>query len=502
MPALAARRASRARSLDGVAARPARRRALRRRRDGAAASSSASCSPPTTQGALDVGARRAVDGDALPLADAATARRSTCSSARSPSSAGVVPDGPPVAQAGPLPARSRGRARRLAAAPGADPAGRHRLLPRRGRGGPRGRRRPGARRHHRARPLPLPVPRRDGLPPRDLARLPAPRRRARAGRRARHAHASTTPRPLAGDTTIGHAHRLLPGRSRRSPARACPPRAPGAARRSRSSWSGSPTTPATSARWPATSASCPTASYCGRHPRRLPEPDRAALRQPLRPRPGAARAASASTSTRRARPNCCERLDARATRRRRAPSTCSGTRPRCMARFEDTGRGRRARSRASSAWSARPRAPAGSRATSAHDHPVRHLPLRPHPGLDLATRGDVFARAYVRWLEIQRSVGVRPRAARRAAAAARSRAAAGALRARSASRSSLVEGWRGEICHVGADRRRRPLRRATRSSTRRSTTGSGLALALRDQQISDFPLCNKSFNLSYCGHDL
>ena len=30
----------------------------------------------------------------------------------------------------------------------------------------------------------------------------------------------------------------------------------------------------------------------------------------------------------------------------------------------------------------------------------------------------------------------------------------------------------------------------------------GLALALRNQEISDFPLCNKSFNLSYCGHDL
>ena len=29
-----------------------------------------------------------------------------------------------------------------------------------------------------------------------------------------------------------------------------------------------------------------------------------------------------------------------------------------------------------------------------------------------------------------------------------------------------------------------------------------LAMSLRDQQISDFPLCNKSFNLSYCGHDL
>jgi Ni,Fe-hydrogenase III large subunit len=30
----------------------------------------------------------------------------------------------------------------------------------------------------------------------------------------------------------------------------------------------------------------------------------------------------------------------------------------------------------------------------------------------------------------------------------------------------------------------------------------GLAMAMRDQPISDFPLCNKSFNLSYSGHDL
>jgi Ni,Fe-hydrogenase III large subunit len=30
----------------------------------------------------------------------------------------------------------------------------------------------------------------------------------------------------------------------------------------------------------------------------------------------------------------------------------------------------------------------------------------------------------------------------------------------------------------------------------------GLSVALRNQQISDFPLCNKSFNLSYAGHDL
>jgi Ni,Fe-hydrogenase III large subunit len=31
---------------------------------------------------------------------------------------------------------------------------------------------------------------------------------------------------------------------------------------------------------------------------------------------------------------------------------------------------------------------------------------------------------------------------------------------------------------------------------------TALALAMPGNQISDFPLCNKSFNLSYAGHDL
>ena len=30
----------------------------------------------------------------------------------------------------------------------------------------------------------------------------------------------------------------------------------------------------------------------------------------------------------------------------------------------------------------------------------------------------------------------------------------------------------------------------------------GLAIAVRGEGISDFPINNKSFNLSYCGHDL
>ena len=29
-----------------------------------------------------------------------------------------------------------------------------------------------------------------------------------------------------------------------------------------------------------------------------------------------------------------------------------------------------------------------------------------------------------------------------------------------------------------------------------------ILMALRGGEISDFPLCNKSFNLSYAGHDL
>ena len=43
---------------------------------------------------------------------------------------------------------------------------------------------------------------------------------------------------------------------------------------------------------------------------------------------------------------------------------------------------------------------------------------------------------------------------------------------------------------------------STRSLIPRFTIGSVWPWRLRGQQISDFPLCNKSFNLSYCGHDL
>lgn len=113
--------------------------------------------------------------------------------------------------------------------------------------------------------------------------------------------------------------------------------------------------------------------------------------------------------------------------------------------------------------------------------------------------GDVFARAYVRWLEIQRSIAfildqIKSYPAEQTRTDIKQPAAGKFC-------VSLVEGWRGEICHVGITDEKGSLRhyKITDPSFH---NWAGLAMALRNQQISDFPLCNKSFNLSYCGHDL
>ena len=113
--------------------------------------------------------------------------------------------------------------------------------------------------------------------------------------------------------------------------------------------------------------------------------------------------------------------------------------------------------------------------------------------------GDVFARAYVRWLECQRSIEfIRDQTA--ALPAGEIRREVGALRP-DRFVVSMVEGWRGEICHVArTDAAGRFASYKVVDPSFRNWTG--LAMALRGQQISDFPLCNKSFNLSYCGHDL
>jgi Ni,Fe-hydrogenase III large subunit len=113
--------------------------------------------------------------------------------------------------------------------------------------------------------------------------------------------------------------------------------------------------------------------------------------------------------------------------------------------------------------------------------------------------GDVFARAYVRWLEIQRSGEfVCEKLSALPAGPVRSQAP---VFAPDSMAVSLVEAWRGEVCHVaitdsaGAFAHYKVVDPSFRNWV-------GLMMALRNQAISDFPLCNKSFNLSYCGHDL
>ena len=64
-----------------------------------------------------------------------------------------------------------------------------------------------------------------------------------------------------------------------------------------------------------------------------------------------------------------------------------------------------------------------------------------------------------------------------------------------------VEGWRGELCHIGITDENGAWA-AYKIYDPSFHNWSALAMALRGEQISDFPLCNKSFNLSYCGHDL
>jgi Ni,Fe-hydrogenase III large subunit len=140
------------------------------------------------------------------------------------------------------------------------------------------------------------------------------------------------------------------------------------------------------------------------------------------------------------------------------------------------------------------------------DHPFGVYQFTTIPPVT-AHYGDVNSRAYVRWLEMQRSIGfLRERLASLASEggalgeAVPPRRGPGALAAGRLV-CTLIEGWRGEICHVAlTDGEGRFLRYKITDPSFHNWFG--LALALRDQQISDFPICNKSFNLSYCGHDL
>jgi len=119
--------------------------------------------------------------------------------------------------------------------------------------------------------------------------------------------------------------------------------------------------------------------------------------------------------------------------------------------------------------------------------------------LNTCESGDVYARAFVRSRELDSSADF----ILRALSALPEGKNAVSLPVLPPHRMAvgIIEGWRGEICHVALTNAEGRFA-AYKIVDPSFHNWFGLALALRGQQISDFPLCNKSFNLSYCGHDL
>ena len=176
--------------------------------------------------------------------------------------------------------------------------------------------------------------------------------------------------------------------------------------------------------------------------------------------------------------------------------------PSVMARFENTGKvkgedgialgwvGPAARA-CGVAFDARVHFPFGA---------YRYLPVTPVT----EESGDVFARAKTRWREMEVAKAFIDNALAQLPEGdvhAEIEMAAKAAPAKDTMVVSLTEGWRGVVCHTAI------TDGAGRFAAYKVVDPSfhnwfALAMALRDEQISDFPLCNKSFNLSYCGHDL
>jgi len=134
------------------------------------------------------------------------------------------------------------------------------------------------------------------------------------------------------------------------------------------------------------------------------------------------------------------------------------------------------------------------------DHPLIKTVLQNGEG-KAAISGDVYARAFVRHQEIQDSLRYitellgRLDAVQDGIAAPVERPRAGMVA------FSITEGWRGETLHAAVTGDQgETLRYYIKDASFHNWFG--LALAVRENGVSDFPLCNKSFNLSYCGFDL
>lgn len=118
--------------------------------------------------------------------------------------------------------------------------------------------------------------------------------------------------------------------------------------------------------------------------------------------------------------------------------------------------------------------------------------------------GDVIARAKVRRWEIRESIRM-VRALFTWLESTKSEISTHAVLPEKMKSSHLAvtaaEAWRGEVVICGISNADGNLKKV-KIIDPSFHNWFALALALRGEQISNFPICNKSFNLSYCGHDL
>jgi Ni,Fe-hydrogenase III large subunit len=116
--------------------------------------------------------------------------------------------------------------------------------------------------------------------------------------------------------------------------------------------------------------------------------------------------------------------------------------------------------------------------------------------------GDVNARFKLRYKEILQSISIiRKCFAKLAEFKTQQLISQGGDLAKDAFAVSIVEGWRGEVVHIAMTDNTGNLSRY-KIKDPSFNNWYGLALAVRNNGVSDFPLCNKSHNLSYCGNDL
>lgn len=132
------------------------------------------------------------------------------------------------------------------------------------------------------------------------------------------------------------------------------------------------------------------------------------------------------------------------------------------------------------------------------------FPFGPYESLEVSApllhSGDVHARAWVRVMEIRESMRIIEKIVTSLPQGSVAPSSFGDPPA-GAEGFSAVEGWRGEIvCWIQAGEDGSINRCMTRDPS--DVNWLGLEMLIRGDIVPDFPLCNKSFNQSYSGHDL